>query len=268
MRTALVQCCSTDDVDRNLADTREAVQEAVRRGASLVALPENFAYMRREGAAFPCAEESGGPLAQFLGSLAREHRIWLIGGSLPEKIPGDSRVYNTSLVFSPEGEEIARYRKIHLFDVDLGEDQKEVYRESHHFAPGRTPVTAETPFGSIGLSICYDLRFPELYRHPALCGAQFLTVPSAFMPQTGLDHWEILLRARAIEAQAFVLAPAQCGQHTPDRASFGHSMIIDPWGRILAEAGDSPTVIDADCDLAEAERIRSAIPALRHRRLD
>ena len=268
MRTALVQCCSTDDLDRNLEYTREAVREAALRGALLVALPENFAFMRREGSAFPCAEESGGPLAQFLGSLARQHRIWLVGGSFPETIPGDSRVYNTSVVFSPEGEEVARYRKIHLFDVELGKDEKEVYRESNHFAPGSVPVAAKAPFGSIGLSICYDLRFPELYRHPTLLGAQFLMVPSAFMPQTGLDHWEVLLRARAIEAQAFVLAPAQCGQHTPDRASYGHSMIVDPWGRVLAEAGDTPTVIDAECDLAELQRIRASIPALRHRKLN
>ncbi|MDE0886598.1 MAG: carbon-nitrogen hydrolase family protein [Myxococcota bacterium] len=264
MRAAIVQLNSTDDLPSNLERTRAATLEAAERGAELVALPENFAFMRREGGAFPCAQGPDGELLAFLSELARESGTWLLGGSFPELIEGDSRVYNTSTVYSPEGQEIARYRKIHLFDVDLGAHS---YRESRRFAPGKSGVLAETPFGSIGLSVCYDLRFPELYRGYAVAGAHFIAVPSAFMPQTGKDHWAVLLRARAIESQSFVIAAAQCGQHSPDRASYGHSLIIDPWGRILAEGGDEPAIIEAECDLAELERIRREIPSVANRRL-
>jgi predicted amidohydrolase len=264
MRAAIVQLCSSDDLPRNLDDTRDGVLEAKARGASLVALPENFAFMRREGSPFPCAQGPRGELVVFLADLAREAGVWLLGGSFPESIENDSRVYNTSLVFDPAGQAVARYRKIHLFDVDLGDA---TYRESKHFAPGEEVVVAETAFGGVGLSICYDLRFPELYRAHSDHGVHFIAVPSAFMPQTGRDHWEVLLRARAIESQSFVVAAAQCGQHSPDRSSYGHSLIIDPWGKVLARAEDKPTVIDAECDLAELDRIRREIPALANRRL-
>lgn len=264
MRVAIVQLCSGDNLPENLDRARQGVMEAARRGAELVALPENFAFMRREGSVFPCAQGPDGELLTFLSELARDSGTWLLGGSFPERIEGDSRVYNTSLVYSPGGEEIARYRKIHLFDVDLGANS---YRESKHFAPGDEVVVAKTPFGGVGLSICYDLRFPELYRAHTELGSSFIAVPSAFMPQTGKDHWEVLLRARAIESQNFVIAAAQCGEHSPDRSSYGHSLIIDPWGRVLARGEDEPTVIDADCDLAELERIRSEIPSVANRRL-
>jgi deaminated glutathione amidase len=264
MRAAIVQLCSTDDLAQNLESVREGVLEAASEGAELIALPENFAFMRREGSPFPCAQEPQGELIRFLSGLATDSGVWLLGGSFPEKIPGDSRVYNTSVVFGPNGEEVARYRKIHLFDVDLGVHS---YRESKHFAPGTETVVAETEFGSVGLSICYDLRFPELYRALSDQGAYFLAVPSAFMPQTGKDHWEVLLRARAIESQCFVLAAAQCGEHSPDRASYGHSLIIDPWGKILARGQDRPTVISAECDTEELLRIRREIPSLANRRL-
>lgn len=267
MRVAIVQTCSSDDLAENLERATEGLAEAAGRGASLVALPENFAYMRREGEPFPCAQSPQGEIVSFLREAAARHGVWLIGGTFPEAIPGDTRVYNTSVVVAPDGSEVARYRKIHLFDVDIGDSGEDSYRESAHFAPGEHVVVAKTPFGGIGLSICYDLRFPELYRRHADQGACFVTVPSAFTPQTGRDHWEVLLRARAIEAQAFVIAPAQCGRHSPDRASHGRSLIVDPWGLVLAQAGDRPGVIDAECDLAELERIRQAIPALRNRRL-
>ena len=267
MRVAVVQSCSTDALERNLESAAEAIRGAAAEGSQLVALPENFAFMRREGTAFPCAQGEDGEIVRFLRDAAARHKVWLVGGTFPELIPGDTRVYNTCLVFSPEGQRVARYRKMHLFDVDLGPEAQDSYRESHHFAPGEEPVAAETPFGSVALSVCYDLRFPELYRHPVNAGAAFVAVPSAFMPQTGRDHWEVLLRARAIEGLAFVLAPAQCGRHAPDRASYGHSMIIDPWGRILAEARDEPTVLVADCDLEELSRVRAAIPALSNRQL-
>lgn len=267
MRLALIQTCSNDEMEANLERAREAVGEAAERGAEWVALPENFAYMRREGEPFPCAQSPGGPIERCLSAWAAEHRIWLLGGSFPEVIAGSHRVYNTSTLFAPDGREVARYRKIHLFDVDLGPDGEDVYRESASFAPGEEVVVADTEFGKVGLSVCYDLRFPELYRAQAASGASFLTVPSAFMPETGKDHWETLLRARAIENQAFVLAPAQCGAHSADRSSYGRSMIVDPWGIVLAQGGDRPGVIDAECDLGALQRVRRAIPSLSHRKL-
>lgn len=267
MRVAIVQTSSNDDLKANLEFAREAIREAAELGAELIALPENFAYMRREGSPFPCVQGPDGEIVRFLAEQAREHGRWLLGGSFPEAIPGESRVYNTSVLMGPEGSERARYRKIHLFDVDLGSAGEDSYRESDHFAPGDEVVVADTDFGGLGLSICYDLRFPELYREQATRGARFMTVPSAFTPQTGKDHWEVLLRARAIENQAFVIAPAQCGRHSPDRASHGRSMIIDPWGVVLAQAVDQPRVILAECDIDELERVRRAIPALANRRL-
>ena len=259
------------------------MREAAARGAEFVALPENFAFMRREGARFPFAEapaagspeidpgttepESEAGITRALSRWARRDRLWLLGGSFPEAIPGDEKVYNTSVLFSPEGEEVARYRKIHLFDVSLGPGGTDEYRESTFFAPGERVVVASTPFGGVGMSICYDLRFPELYRALVDEGARWLTVPSAFARETGKDHWEVLLRARAIESQAFVIAPAQCGHHSRDRASHGRSMIIDPWGLVRAQAGDDPCVLVAECREEAVDRVRGAIPALAHRRL-
>ena len=267
MRVAIVQTCSSDDLDENLAAAREGVAAAADQGARFVALPENFAYMRREGQPVACAQGPDGEVSRFLAGAARERSVWLLGGTFPEQIPGERRVYNTSLLISPDGHEVARYRKIHLFDVDLDADGGDSYRESQHFAAGADVVVAETPFGGVGLSICYDLRFPELYRAQAERGARWLAVPSAFTPRTGRDHWQVLLRARAIENQAFVIAPAQCGQHSVDRASYGRSAIVDPWGIVLAQAGDRPGVIVADCEPDSIERVRRAIPALAHRRL-
>jgi predicted amidohydrolase len=266
-RVAIVQISSTDDIEANLDAAHEGIAAARDQGAELVALAENFAFMRREGSAFPCAEGANGEIQQFLSRTARDHSVWLLGGTYPERIPGESRVYNTSTVFDPAGREIARYRKIHLFDVSLGEAGEDTYRESEHFAPGEDVVVAQTALGGVGLSICYDLRFPEIYRTQVERGAQLIAVPSAFTPQTGKDHWEVLLRARAIENQCFVIAAAQCGRHSPERASHGRSLIIDPWGIVLAQAGDRPAVIVADCSLDELMRIRRSIPALENRRL-
>lgn len=267
MRVAIVQVCSTDDLSLNLSRAARGVEEAAARGAKFVALPENFAFMRREGGAFPCAQGPGGEIIRALSEWSQQYGIWLLGGTFPEAIPNDARVYNTSVMFSPDGVETARYRKIHLFDVSLGPDASDRYRESTHFAPGEDLVVASTPFGGVGMSVCYDLRFPELYRGLTSRGARWIVVPSAFTRETGKDHWEVLLRARAIESQAFVLAPAQCGRHSPDRASHGRSLIIDPWGLVIAQAGDSPTVLVAECATDEVDRVRLAIPALSHRRL-
>lgn len=267
MRVAIVQVCSTDDLAANLANAEQGIAEAAERGARFVALPENFAYMRREGGRFPCAQGPDGEIVRALRTWAQQYGVWLLGGTFPEAIAGDEHVYNTSIVCSPDGEEIARYRKIHLFDVTLGPDEGDAYQESTWFAAGKDLVLAETPFGGVGLSVCYDLRFPELYRALTLRGARWLVVPSAFTKETGKDHWEVLLRARAIESQAYVLAPAQCGRHSEDRSSHGRSLIIDPWGLVIAQAGDAPTVLVADCPVEEIDRVRSAIPALENRRL-
>lgn len=267
MRVGLVQVCSTDDLAANLARAEAGVREAAAQGARLVALPENFAYLRREGTRYPCAQGPDGEIVQAISRWARESGVWLVGGTLPEAIDGDARVYNTTLVFSPEGREVGRYRKIHLFDVALGADGRDVYRESSHCAPGDQLVVVPTPFGGIGLSICYDLRFPELYRALVDRGARWILVPSAFTRETGKDHWEVLLRARAIENQCFVLAPAQCGHHAPDRASHGRSLVIDPWGFVIAQAGDEPAVLVAECREDRIDRVREAVPALRHRSL-
>jgi len=214
--------------------------------------------------AVPCAQGLDGEIVETVCELASRHRVPILAGTFAETIEGDHRVYNTSALISETGRIAAVYRKIHLFDVDLGESGG-VFRESAFTAPGEEVVVAETAFGKVGLSVCYDVRFPELYREMAARGADWITLPSAFAPETGKAHWEILLRARAIENQAFVLAPAQCGRHSPDRASHGRSLIVDPWGRILAEAGDEPAIVVADCDLDELRRVRDSLPALRER---
>ena len=266
MRVGVVQLCSTDDLAANLEAVRGRVAEAADRGAELVALPENFAYLRREGDPIPCAQGLDGEIVGCVRDLAKRHGLRILGGSFPERAAGD-RVHNTSVLVSPEGEIEAVYRKIHLFDVDLRESGGALYTESARIAPGSEVVVADTPAGRLGLSICYDLRFPELYREMARRGATWIAVPAAFAPQTGKDHWEVLLRARAIENQAFVLAPAQCGRHSAERSSHGRSMIVDPWGLVLAQAADRPCVITADCDPESLERVRRSLPALRHRRL-
>ena len=267
MRVGLVQMTTTDRIAANLKAARGLVDSAVQRGAEFVLLPEAFGFLRREGTPVPCAQGLDGEIVEFARALAQEHAVWLLAGTFPEAVDGASKVHNTSVMIDPSGDITAIYRKIHLFDVDLGSSHGGVFAESATFAPGADVVAAETPFGAVGMSVCYDLRFPELYRQLATLGISFITVPSAFAPHTGKDHWEILLRARAIENQAFVLAPAQCGHHSPDRESYGRSMIIDPWGIVLAQAADQPCAIVADCDLEQLERVRASLPSLSHRRL-
>ena len=266
MRAGVVQMTSTDDVAANLRSAAALVDQAVAAGAELVALPENFAFLRREGLPVPCAQGLDGEIVGFLRDLARRHRVWLLGGSFPEATAGE-RVHNTSVLLSPEGELAAVYRKIHLFDVDLRSRGGSEFRESSRVAPGSEVVVAKTPFGGLGLSICYDVRFPELYRAQSAEGVRFLAVPAAFAVETGRDHWEVLLRARAIENLAFVLAPAQVGRHGPERASYGRALIVDPWGLVLARAPDRPCALVAECDLGAQDEARAALPALAHRRL-
>jgi predicted amidohydrolase len=265
MRAAVVQLNSQADVDANLARVEPLVARAAEGGAELVALPENFPFMRDEATGpHPAAQPLDGPIVGFLRAQARRHGIVLAGGTFPEAIPGDTRVYNTSVVVERDGAVAAVYRKIHLFDVELPGVS---LTESRGVAPGKEVVVADTSLGKLGLSVCYDVRFPELYRALGELGAQLLLVPSAFTVPTGRDHWEVLLRARAIENQCFVVAAAQVGRHGRTRETWGHSLVVDPWGRVLVEASDGEGVAFADLDAAELERVRERLPALRHRRL-
>jgi len=267
VRVAVVQLCSTDDLAANLRAAEQGVREAASGGARFVALPEMWPYLRREGGDYPHAQSVDGEILDRVRGWARELELRILAGSIAERAPGETRIHNTSALISPRGQIEAVYRKIHLFDVELGADGGGSFRESARVAPGKEVVVAETEHGGVGLSICYDLRFPELYRAMSARGARFLCAPSAFTPHTGKDHWEVLLRARAIENLAFVIAPAQCGRHSPERASHGRSLIVDPWGVVLAQLGDRPGVAVADCDLEEQTRMRRRLPALEHRRL-
>jgi predicted amidohydrolase len=264
MRAAAVQLNSTDDKDRNLEVAARLVREAADDGAQLVVLPEKWNVLGepdvlREGAE---ALEDGPSLAA-ARSWAREHGIDLVAGSIAERVQGQERLFNTSALIDHEGEITAVYRKIHMFDVEVG---GVTYRESEHEQPGEEIVVSAAAGVQLGLSVCYDLRFPELYRILAVRGAQVITVPSAFTLATGRDHWEVLLRARAIENQAFVVAPNQVGETPPHYASYGRSAIVDPWGIVLAEAPDRECFIAADLDLADQERVRGALPSLANRR--
>ena len=277
MRVAAIQMTSTADQASNLRQAEGLLAEAAAAHAALAALPENFSCLRSEGDppptpepfAPPGDEGGGGGVTGWLREQARRHEMWILGGTVPESLPsgaGDARVYNTSPLVDPSGRVTARYRKIHLFDVAIPGGP--IHEESKTVAPGEALVLASTPFGPAGLSVCYDLRFPELYRALALRGARILFVPSAFTAHTGKDHWEPLLRARAIENGCYVVAPAQVGRHSPTRASHGHAMIIDPWGTILAEAPDGPGVVLADLDSEVIEGVRRALPTLAHVRTD
>ncbi|OFV88127.1 MAG: hydrolase [Acidobacteria bacterium RBG_16_70_10] len=262
---AAIQMTSTGEVERNLAAAEALVGQAASRGAAFVGLPENFAFLRSEGQPVPEAQTLDGPWVRRMAALAKGLRITLLLGSLPERVQGDHRVRNTSVLLGPDGATLAAYRKIHLFDIDL--PGMEHLKESRSVLPGDEPAVAETPFGLVGLSICYDLRFPELYRDLVRRGARVLAVPSAFTERTGRAHWEVLLRARAIENLAYVLAPAQVGTHAPGRSSHGQAMIVDPWGAILAQVADGEGVALAELDFDRQDRLRRELPALQHRRL-
>ena len=265
MIAAVVQMTSGDNVARNLERASEWIARAVQAGATLVALPENFAHMAESDAGpSPVAQGLDGPIPEFLRDQAKRHGILLAGGTFPEGGPGEAHHYNAALLLDSDGEVLGHYRKIHLFDVDLPDAS---FQESRTVSAGEQLVVADTRLGRVGLSVCYDVRFPELYRALTQRGARILLVPAAFTVPTGRDHWEVLLRARAIENQAFVLAPAQYGVHNATRRSFGRSMIIDPWGVILATVPDGEGIGLAELDFAAQERIRSELPALQHRRL-
>ncbi|HVV48263.1 MAG TPA: carbon-nitrogen hydrolase family protein [Polyangia bacterium] len=273
-----VQMTSTEDVAANLERARELVRGAAGAGALLVGLPENFAFLGNDrdhrlaiAEAVPAPGDAGagagpgaGPILAAMQELARATGAWLLLGGFPERGTG-KKIRNTAVLLDATGNVAAVYRKMHLFDVDVPGGKR--FRESEAIEAGDAPVVAETPWGGLGLSICYDLRFPELYRALAGRGARMLAVPSAFTLETGKDHWHVLLRARAIENQAFLFAPAQFGAHGPNRASYGHALVVDPWGVVLAECGDHDGVALARLDFAYQDQVRAALPVLGHRRI-
>ncbi len=260
-KAACVQLRTTYDVKENIIATTELIREASSKGAKFVATPENTTLMAKDDRSKieQSFDEAHDPSLPIFTSLAKELKIWLLIGSLSIKV-SDTKVANRSFLIDPNGNITARYTKIHLFDVDLPTGEK--YRESDTVIPGDKPVLADTPWGKIGMTVCYDVRFPQLYRELSKKGAFLLTVPSAFTETTGKAHWHPLLRARAIENGAFVLAPAQGGTHANGRSTYGHSMIVSPWGEILAEAGKDPCVIYADIDPAASTKARQHIPSL------
>ncbi len=262
MRAAVIQLNSTGDKPRNLAAAERLVRAAASEGAELIGLPEKWNLLAGGEELLAGAESLDGPSLSAARDWAQELGIHLLAGSVSERGP-DGKAFNTSVLIGPDGEDLAVYRKIHMFDVDLDGVS---YRESEHEEPGEEIVTAALGTATIGLSVCYDLRFPELYRILALRNAQVLAVPSAFTAATGRDHWEVLLRARAIESQAFVLAPNQVGAAPPHFDSYGHSAIVDPWGVVLAAAPDGECFVAADLDFAALAEVRESLPLLANRR--
>jgi len=263
-RVAAVQTVSGGDVAVNLACIEPLVADAAGRGAKLVLLPEYFGIFGA-GASDKVAvrEPDGkGPQQDFLERLAREHGIWIIGGTVPIEIEDPQRVRSASLVFDPGGRRVARYDKVHLFAFNQGSEH---YDEGRTIEPGSGPVGFDAPCGRVGLSVCYDLRFPELYR--AYRDAVLIVVPSAFTAVTGAAHWHVLLKARAIENQCYVLAAAQGGVHPNGRRTYGHSILIDPWGSIVAELEEGPGIVIGDIDPERIAQVRRELPALAHRRL-
>ncbi len=264
VRAAAVQLNSTEDVDRNLATADRLVREAAGRGAELVLLPEKWSVLGTPGAMAAAAQALDGPASLWARGIASELGIDLIAGSIVERVAGEERSTNTSVHYAPSGEAVAVYRKLHMFDVEV---DGVVYAESAREQPGDEVVLSRCDRGAVlGMSICYDVRFPELYRDLSARGAEIVVVPSAFTLATTRDHWEVLLRARSIENQCFVVAANQIGTHPPGNRSGGRSMIVDPWGIVLACAPDRECVIVADLDLAVLEDVRRRLPALQHRR--
>jgi predicted amidohydrolase len=263
VRAAAVQLNSTDDRDRNLATAERLVRGAAADGAELVVLPEKFNVLGGPEHLRAGAEPLGGPTLGWARSLAGELRVWLVAGSICERVEGDDKLRNTSALVDPEGELAAVYRKIHMFDVEVGGIS---YRESDTEAPGDEIVVADAGDLPLGLAVCYDLRFPEVFRILAVRGARVVALPAAFTLHTGKDHWEVLVRARAIEDQVFMVAAGQIGVHPPHHESYGRSMIVDPWGVTLAVAPDSECFVSADLDLEAQERIREKLPSLANRR--
>jgi predicted amidohydrolase len=263
---AAIQMTSGPDVAANLEQVQPLLEDAARRGAQLAVVPENFAFMGlRDADKRAIAEPEGsGPIQDFLAATARRLRMWIVAGTIPLRAGEDGRVAAASVVYDADGNRVARYDKIHLFDVDIP-GRVERYRESAHVAPGSAPVIIDTPVGRLGLSVCYDVRFPELFRVLSAAGAQILTVPSAFTGPTGRAHWETLMCARAIENLCYVVAPAQSGFHPNGRETYGDSMIVDYWGHVVQRLPRGRGCIVAQIDVARQAEVRRNFPALEHR---
>ena len=262
---ACVQTNSVTEIDRNLDLLRPMIREAAEAEADFITMPENVTMVdrRRVDLLSKAREEADHPAIPFMAEMARETGAWLLAGSLTVRL-SDEQVANRSFLFDPAGAIAARYDKIHMFDVDLASGER--YRESSYVRSGREAVLAPTPWGLLGMTVCYDLRFAALYRALAQGGASFLTVPAAFTHFTGKSHWHVLLRARAIETGCFVIAPAQTGEHEDGRKTYGHSLIVAPWGEVLADAGEEVGVITAEIDTARIDEARGMVPSLRHDR--
>ena len=262
---AAAQMTSTGDRARNLEVAIRLVEEAAERGAKLVGLPENFSFMGRDEERIAGAETLEGPTVSALREVARRRRVYVLAGSIAEKVDDPGKTANTSVLVADDGAIAGHYRKIHLFDVSIPDGAR--YAESETVAPGDRAVVVPTALGRVGLTVCYDLRFPELYRRLADEGADLMCIPAAFTLYTGKDHWEVLVRARAIENLAYVLAPAQVGRHSANRVTFGNAMVVDPWGVVLARCPDGEGGCVAPVSDARLAQVRREIPALQHRRL-
>lgn len=269
LRVACIQCRSGADLLDNIIKIEAMVVRAAAQGAQFIFTPENSFLMNKNDSEKVFFTQDEHPAIKASANMARTHKIWLLIGSVAVADDGwrmtdDKKTYNRSLLFNPSGEIVAQYDKIHLFDVEVGDGQN--YKESAKIVAGNKAVLADTEWGKLGMSVCYDLRFPQLYRALAKAGASILAVPAAFTQVTGEAHWHVLLRARAIETGCFVIAPAQTGTHAGGRKTYGHSLIISPWGEILADGGTDEGIIIADIDLAEVEKVRAKLPSLKHDR--
>lgn len=266
-KCSAIQMASSPNVSSNLIAAERLIGEAADSGAKLVALPENFALMGdHELDKVRIREAHGdGPIQNFLSTTAKKYGVWIVGGTMPMACPAENKVKAACLLYDDRGECVARYDKMHLFDVHVP-GTTEVYRESDSIEPGTGPVVVDTPFGKVGLAVCYDLRFPEFFRNMAAQGMDILVIPSAFTSETGAAHWEVLLRARAIENLCYVIAPNQGGFHINGRKTFGHSMIIDPWGVVLDCYKTGGGFVTAEIDFDRLDKVRSAFPVLSHRR--
>ena len=266
-RVAAIQMVSGADVDANLGEAARLISAAVSAGAEFVVLPENFAIMpTKDAGQLQVMERDGdGPIQEFLSAQAHQNHIWLVGGSIPLVSSQPSKVRAACLLFNDRGERVARYDKLHLFDVKL--DNGEEYSESLTIEPGESVIVVDSPIGRLGLTICYDLRFPELFRQLLDQGAEIFSVPSAFTATTGKVHWEILLRARAIENLAYVIGAGQGGSHSSGRETYGDSIVIDPWGKVINRLARGAGIVTADIDRLRLERLRRSLPSIEHRRL-
>ena len=265
---AAIQMASGPNISANLHEVNRLVTLAAKNGAKLCVLPESFVCMgMREKDVLKVKEKADGlgEIQQFLSNLAKKNKVWLVGGTIPLAAKDKNKIRASCLLFDDQGEQVARYDKVHLFDVNLGKDKKNRYRESEMIEPGNKVVVVDTPFGRLGLAVCYDLRFPEFFRCMSEQAVEIITVPSAFTALTGKVHWEVLVRARAIENLSYVIAPNQGGFHVNGRETFGHSMIVDPWGLIQAEHPQGSGVIYADLDLTRLRQLRKNFPSIQHR---